>query len=116
MEVEKWRKYWEGKTAPLHRVDSEDFYRKFAQEMKVLLGEEPPTSVLDIGCGTGAFYKPLGFDRTDYKGVDFSDSMLKEFRATHGDVKLECHDGSDYRDDRTYDLIFSLGVIQNFDK
>jgi hypothetical protein len=50
-----------------------------------------------------------------YVGVDFSASMLHRFREAHPHLKLHCADGATYHDEGIYDLIFSNGVLQNFD-
>ncbi len=111
-----WKHYWQGKLAPGHRQDSETYYKNHATELAILIGEFQTKRVLDLGCGNGAFYKFLGFDKTDYKGVDFSESMLDAFRSTYPNVNLQCYDASNYRDEVKYDLIFSNQLIQNFDR
>ena len=111
-----WREYWQRQVAPLHRKDADDFYARHAAELRALFDGVEPRSVLEIGCGTGALYTHLRFDTTAYHGVDFSDSMLGVFSSVHPDVSVSCADGSRYRDDRQYDLIFSNGVVQYFDR
>ena len=116
-ELEKWKKYWQDKNDPLHRCSSADHYQEYADELKVLLGRSTPKCILELGCGNGALYKHLQFDKADvYKGVDFSEVMLKCFADTHPNVDLECQDASAYRDENHYDLIFSNGLIQYFDE
>jgi SAM-dependent methyltransferase len=51
-----------------------------------------------------------------FKGVDLSASMLEVFARKHPGVATECAGGHSYRDDGEYDLIFSNGVIQCFDR
>jgi cyclopropane fatty-acyl-phospholipid synthase-like methyltransferase len=110
----RWLQYWQTKSTPLHREESESFYRLHADELRLLFQREPK-SVLEVGCGNGALYSHLGFGGSSYVGVDFSESMLREFKSAHPSVTLHQADGSSYRDDRTYDLIFSNGTIQYFD-
>jgi SAM-dependent methyltransferase len=83
--------------------------------LKLLFSEYPVKRVLEIGCGAGDLYSYLGFDRLTYRGVDFSESMLGEFRKRHPGANLVCAAGDTYRDDGQYDLIFSNQVLQNFD-
>jgi SAM-dependent methyltransferase len=110
-----WRRYWAQQTLPLNREDTEDFYRRFAAELKLVVGVPGPR-VLEIGCGDGAMYAPLGFDKTDYTGVDFSPAMLQRFADRHPDARLVLVDAEDYRnDDGPYDLVFSCAVIQYLD-
>lgn len=115
--LKKWRAYWQDQTLPLHRYDTEEHYRRYGAELRLLFQETAPQHVLEIGCGNGALYRHLGFENAQYyKGVDFSASMLEEFRKKHPGIELECRDGSAYEDQHTYDLIFSNGVIQYFDR
>ena len=113
---EKFRKYWDGKVDPMHRFDTTEHLKDYADELHLLFRRETVRSVLDIGCGTGSLYTGLGFDKADrYKGVDFSQSMLDQFAKDHPSVDLECAEGSAYSDGQKYDLIFSNSVVQNFD-
>ncbi len=111
----RWEEFWQGQTKPLHRDDSPDLYARHAAELRVLFSSLEPERVLEIGCGNGAFYKRLGFDDTVYKGVDFSISMLEEFRKKHCSVNLECCSAEAYCDGETYDLVFANGVAQCLD-
>lgn len=111
----RWLQYWQSENVPHHREESESFYRFHAAEFRSLFRDRPRT-VLEIGCGNGALYRHLGFEDVDYVGVDFSDGMLNEFRRSHPSLTLHRADGSSYRDDRKYDLIFSNGTVQYFDR
>jgi cyclopropane fatty-acyl-phospholipid synthase-like methyltransferase len=116
-ELGRWQAYWKGKTAPLHHRDEEDYYISHAHELKVLFSRASAESVLEIGCGNGALYQHLDFDRArEYLGVDISDAMLGEFRKRFPNVSLLTASGHSYRDGNKYDLIFSNGVLQNFDR
>jgi len=114
--LQKWESYWSAQTEPHHSSDSDSFYDRHALELNALFGQRKPNSVLEIGCGTGALYERLGFNHTRYKGVDFSESMLAVFAKDHPEASLARADGSEYCDASKYNLIFSNGVIQYFDK
>lgn len=114
--LRKWQKYWNNQTSPYHRCDTQEHYQQYALELKILFGNKVSGTTLEIGCGNGALYEYLGFNLSDsYKGIDFSPTMLEVFKKDYPNVNLECSDGSAYCDNNTYDLIFSNGVIQNFD-
>jgi len=49
-------------------------------------------------------------------GIDFSQTMLNVFQQHFPSAKLLCANGAAYHDDQQYDLIFSNGVLQHFDK
>lgn len=110
------RSFWESRTTPLHRSDTDEFYRQHAGELVFLLPRNVPQTVLELGCGNGALYPYLGFDSTDYTGVDASPAMLEAFQGKHPEVALKRAEASSYREDRTYDLIFSNGLVQYLDR
>lgn len=113
---ESWRRFWFSQRLPTHEPDSEEFYQFHAQELRLLFGGRSLSRVLEIGCGNGAFYSHLGFDRLCYRGVDASPSMLAVFKGRHPEADLVCGDGSTYLDrTQPYDLIFVNAVVQYFD-
>jgi trans-aconitate methyltransferase len=109
-----WTKYWRNKTDPDHSASDEDYYNLMAAELLVLLGQTRFDSVFEIGCGNGAFYQRLGFDRTQYTGIDFSPAMLSVFREKYPGVRVETADARTYAPREPVDLVFSNGVLQNF--
>ena len=111
--AEKFRAFWADKTTPLNS-DNPAFLRLVARELRLLFGDRNPVSVLEIGCGNGCLFDLLEFATLSYRGVDFGPRMLAAFRANHPDLDLVEAEGSSYRDDNIYDLIFSHGVIQHF--
>lgn len=115
-QVARWKRFWERHSTPLHGSDDEGFYSLLAAEARLLLDRRPYDSVLEIGCGSGALFPHLGFATRRYRGVDLSSSMLAEFTRRHPGVDTICASGHDYVDGGSYDLIFSLGVLQYFDR
>lgn len=116
MSNNQFQNFWKNIDDPLHRSDSEAHYQNYAAELNLLLKDAQKSRVLELGCGNGAFYTHLGFDGADrYVGVDFSPAMLKKFSEDHPDVELHEHDGSTFLVDEKFDLIYSNGMIQNFD-
>src|SRR5918996_5008609 len=98
----RWHPFWARQVTPQHREDTAAHYVRYGRELRLLLPERPIRKVLDIGCGNGALFEPLGFDRTDYTGVDFSESMLAVFARRHPQVRLVVAGGDEYRDDCKY--------------
>ena len=116
-ELEYWNRFWSGKRHPLHGFAAPEHYDRYADELKALFRKDGYGRVLELGCGTGIFYKRLGFNSVDYyKGTDLSESMLEEFRRSSPDVVLQRASAHDYLDDNKYDLIFSNGVMQHLDR
>jgi cyclopropane fatty-acyl-phospholipid synthase-like methyltransferase len=110
------RAYWQEQRSPHHASESPEFYRLHAAELTNLWQALAPRTVLEIGCGSGELFEPLGFADPDvvYRGVDFSEAMLSAFQERHPGVDLRCANGASYRDEGTYDLVFSNGVVQYF--
>ena len=77
-------------------------------------GMEPPSSVLDIGCGTGfklAHLRDLGYRCT---GVDYLDAMISYARGEYPGIDFSVGDLRDVRLGTTFDVITCLGwVIEN---
>jgi lipopolysaccharide exporter len=114
---ERFRKFWEDKTTPLHGSDTGEFYNSLAHELKALFPSELPSKVLEIGCGDGSLFQYLDLPPDAYTGVDFSPKLLEIFRARHPDLQLCCAEGSSFFEStRKYRLIFSNGVVQHFDQ
>lgn len=109
----KWHTFWDGCSSPFHAEDSPEFYAQYAHELAVMFPDQAGRT-LEIGCGNGALYPFLSARLGVYVGVDFSQSMLDAFSQAHPDLRLVCADGSSYRDDGSYDLIFCNGVVQHF--
>jgi SAM-dependent methyltransferase len=108
--------FWNGQILPKHREDTQEHYCCFAKELTLLLSDRSFCTVLDIGCGNGALFEPLGFNKTEYTGVDFSETMICSFRKRYPQLRLIVARGEDYCEKRTYDLIFSNAVIQYFSR
>ncbi|MEQ1501312.1 MAG: class I SAM-dependent methyltransferase [Myxococcota bacterium] len=84
------------------------------------LRPNPPASVLDLCCGTGAVLRrwaPLGY--TDGAGVDFSPGMLAEaarFAPPPGvTVRWIEADVLRWTPDRAYDVVTSFGAFGHFE-
>lgn len=110
-----WENFWATKDTPLNRSHSSEFYDKISAELRLILDNYPtPTKVLDLGCGDGAMYRPMGFNNTKYTGVDFSVPMLEQFKSREPAVHLLEGDAAAYQSNEIPDLIFSCGVLQYF--
>jgi len=112
-----WKEFWRNKIDPQHRWDNPEHYAQYGRELSLIVGNSSGKRVIELGCGSGSLFVPMGFDRARaYRGIDFSESMLGKFQEAHPQVTLVCADASSYCDDQKYDLIFSNGVAQYFDK
>ena len=114
---DSWQAFWQKQSKPLHHVDDDGFYRRHAAELALLTGDPSGRAVLDLGCGDGALFRYLGFDRASrYAGVDFSRSMLEVFQAREPGVRLIEGSAIDIPTTEKFDLVFSNGLVQYFDR
>jgi SAM-dependent methyltransferase len=123
---------WGRKAAELYRPDYARKYREHDDELAGVdayerfcawLGEvcdrfDGETDVLDLGCGTGRYFRAIHGAKT-LVGIDASEAMLAEartplaadqisarsLRLVHGD--LASHDF----DPGTFDLVYAVGVL-----
>ena len=108
-----WQEYWSRKAVPEHSPETVEHYRECGAELRLLFEKSRPRRVLEVGCGNGALYEPLGFAEVErYLGVDFSQRMLQTFRADHPGAEVVHADGASFRTDDEFDLIFSSQVAQ----
>jgi cyclopropane fatty-acyl-phospholipid synthase-like methyltransferase len=113
-EVEKYRAFWANKSNSFSRGTSVEFRTLVGKEIQLLFGKRRPISVLELGCGNGNLFDFFGFSPSCYRGVDFSPGMLAAFRSHHPELDLIEAEASSYVDERSYDLIFSHDVIEQF--
>lgn len=79
---------------------------------------ELPRSVLDYGCGVGAWLGVLAraFPEAQLHGVDISDVAIGKARQRFPDYRLESFDGSVMPfADAQFDLVFSYHVLEHVD-
>jgi SAM-dependent methyltransferase len=101
-----WAQFWADKSDPLHSASDDAYYARLATELKLILPEQF-TSVLDVGCGNGALYQRLGFDKAEYSGA-----MIDAFRAQFPEANVAVKDLRSIGSEGSYDLVFSHGVVQ----
>ena len=76
------------------------------------------STILEIGCGTGRFLKPLSKRFTRVIGVDLAQVLLKsasKYCAGLANVEYRLNNGTDLRafDSGSLDYVFSMGVFQH---
>lgn len=109
---EYWKRFWSSKDDPLHRGDTDDYYKQLAAELLLLISPEGGERVFEVGCGNGSLFELLGFSKTDYAGVDLSEAMVERFRSTYPQADVRVGSVSDFPNDEPIDLVFSNGVMQ----
>lgn len=118
LKKETYQEFWRGQTTPLHRQDNPTTYKSYAKELVNLFSILGYSSgpVLEIGCGNGALFPFFNFEIDNYKGIDFSPTLLEIFRTRYPNVSLlEC-DAAEYIPEKKYKLIFGNAVHQHFSR
>lgn len=67
-------------------LDFEEEVRRLHKEFLAILFKKKPNSVLDIGCGQGAFLEHLKFNDVDAFGIDLSAEQIKICQNKHLNV------------------------------
>jgi cyclopropane fatty-acyl-phospholipid synthase-like methyltransferase len=109
---QKWQEFWGNRADALHQSNNDAFISRYAAELLLLIGERPVSSVMEMGCGNGDLFVPLGFDKTVYAGTDFSSAMIEEFRRRFPSANVSVASIQDTVISQPVDLVFSSGVMQ----
>jgi len=113
MNLNNWHNFWQLQLSPLTRESDTVLREKFAQEISFIIGSDlKDKNLLELGCGNGLLFEDLGFMKTTYTGVDFSERFLEIFREKYPHLNLILSLAEDFSSENTYDLIFSNGMIQ----
>jgi SAM-dependent methyltransferase len=71
----------------------------------------PPTSLLDVGCGTGRELAHFADQGLDGVGLDYQPRMIEHARAKYPALDLRVADMRTVRLDRRFDAIVSFGLV-----
>jgi SAM-dependent methyltransferase len=113
--LNEYERYWENKKDSRHSIRPDiDFFRLAAREILVFYHPDHHNRILEIGCGAGEVFQYYEFDNKKYLGIDFSESMLNEFRKRNPGVKVKHGRGDSFYTPMEFDFIFSNNVIQHF--
>jgi trans-aconitate methyltransferase len=107
-----WQEFWKTKSDPLHSSNTEDYYDRMAVELNMLFKVEDNSHVYEMACGSGTFFRKLGFHRTHYVGIDYSPAMIEAFKKTEPLVDVSVADVRKYLPPNKVDLIYSNGMLQ----
>ena len=118
---------WSQKRKVMHRYDStaEIYDARYAEEQEAkyiaaLENVKPVGAVLDVGCGTGLFFKHVASEAETVVGIDSSRKLLLEAQKharSHKNVHLVQADADHlpFKAD-FFDVVFAFTVLQNMPK
>jgi SAM-dependent methyltransferase len=75
---------------------------------------KPPTSILDIGCGTGRELKAFSRTCPDCIGIDYSEQMIDFAKGKYPELTFQVGDMYSLRLGRTFDAITCLGAAMTY--
>jgi SAM-dependent methyltransferase len=76
------------------------------------VGDFNNSTVLDVGCGQGKFYRFLKQNKIqcDYEGIDITPKMIEFAKQKNPNAKFTCSDFLDASLTKTYDWVVSAGA------
>jgi 2-polyprenyl-3-methyl-5-hydroxy-6-metoxy-1,4-benzoquinol methylase len=89
--------------------------RALYEHVADVAAESQPSSIADIGCGTGHLLRAV-LDRTNAitaLGVDYATSAVDRARELVPDAELVVADVRDFRAGRTYDVVLCTEVLEH---
>jgi len=87
------------------------FVWKAADSLLELLDAQPGERILDLGCGTGHLTEKIATRGTDVIGLDHSQTMLDQARASFPHLRFEQGDARDFSFDQPFDAVFSNATL-----
>lgn len=68
--------------------------------------------VIDVACGTGAYYPFLSRGYIEYHGIDTSEKMLRVAKKKYPRIEFRVGDAKHLNyDDQTFDLVFCMSLL-----
>ena len=87
------------------------FVWKAADSLLELLNAQPGERILDLGCGTGHLSERIASAGADVIGLDHSQAMLEQARASFPHLRFEQGDARDFSFDQPFDAVFSNATL-----
>ena len=87
------------------------FVWKAADSLLELLDARPGERILDLGCGTGHLTEQIAAAGASVVGLDHSQTMLDQARATFPQLRFEQGDARDFSFDQPFDAVFSNATL-----
>lgn len=85
--------------------------RSAATLAATIVGDLKPSTVVDVGCGTGALLAALRERGCRVCGLEYGEAALARCRARRLDVEKCDLENDDYPSDRTHEVAISMGQV-----
>jgi 2-polyprenyl-6-hydroxyphenyl methylase/3-demethylubiquinone-9 3-methyltransferase len=110
-----YERYWIDQGSG-HSGDNQGYAANFRNWMSDELGDLPRNiSILEVGCGDGAFTKNLAEYSSDVTAIDISAEQIEQNSRAYPDVYFRQHDVAKPLpfDDETFDVIWCSEVLEH---
>lgn len=108
MEKKLWDKAWS------RRENIPSFYNPIVFETIKTLA---PRKILELGAGSGRDLEKLNSEEYEVTYTDLSDQAIKAFKKRNPDIRAAKADARSLPfQDSEFDLVYSLGLLEHFDK
>lgn len=91
---------------------------KFVLDLVKQNSTPPPSTVLDIGCGTGGHLIPFARKGLKVTGFDLSEAMInqarKKIRKANIKANVKISDVRNYQDGMKYDLVVAMFAVMGY--
>ena len=85
--------------------------QRYLTLLEIVSQTGPHASILDVGCGEGAFTKYLIGCAPEVVGIDVSGTAVERARAHLPRARFECASLEDFRPDRTFGLVIAVEML-----
>ena len=100
--------------AEFYETSVEGPARRSAARIAATIADDlKPTTVIDVGCGTGALLTALRDRGCRVCGLEYADAALAHCRARRLDVEKFDLENDEYRADRSFDVAISMEVAEH---
>lgn len=87
--------------------------KKYEHDSKNNLTQNKIKTVLDVGCGPGAYCKFFKEQGLEVMGVDYSENTISVAKNKYPEINFKVEDGYNLQfNNSTFDLVISIGALQ----
>jgi ubiquinone/menaquinone biosynthesis C-methylase UbiE len=99
----------------LNELESPDTYPEHWKLSLAILEQVKPSSILDVGCGCGSFYKVCkdNIPTVNYFGCDYSEDAISLAKETWNSDNFFVRDATELNEDdaKKYDLLYASALM-----